>query len=643
MTATAPTDNRLRVGELRPSQLLHTFGIGSIADLPNLSVMVMGLDRWDPGNAAVVTEQRLLTAVRRKLGPQVAQLRLPPHQPRTRDPFGNWAGIGVPVEVFPGWLRCSNLSCNLLARARSGLFTLKPNNYAPEKTRYVHNHRVPATALPARFVLACPNGHLDDFPWLYFVHGGVDEDPGHTLTLVERGTTGEAANIFVICSCGASRSMADAIGQTKQANLPACRGRHPHLEKFDPCGEQTRTLALGATNSWFAMQLKVFSLPRTDEPVEQAVREHWETLSLLAPLPAETVKALLPTQYSWRDLEQFGIESVYRTIAALHAAAATTPGSSNSNSGSGGGGDADSPDEAVDLRVPEWAAFTDQREHSLDDFTTRRERGRIAAPGESAPVGALADIVRVTKLREVSALYAFTRLDAPDWDTSAGAVGADNRRCAPISSNPPSWVPCAETRGEGIFLRFDEARIARWEQLDAVHRRASVLRAAHAKWCQTMGVELDWPGVRYILLHTLAHCLIREFALECGYGASGISERIYARSGEQPMAGLLLYTAAPDSEGTLGGLVSLGERDRLIPLLGQAIESAQLCGSDPLCSEHDPREHGRLHGAACHACLFAAETSCEAGNRYLDRALLVDTFAHSGTGLGFFGLPATAA
>ncbi|MBR7824677.1 DUF1998 domain-containing protein [Actinospica sp. MGRD01-02] len=624
-------DNRFRVGELRPSQLLHTFGIGSIADLPNLSVMVMGLDRWDPGSASVIAEQRLLAAVRRKLGPQVAQLRLPPHQPKTRDPFGSWASVGVPVEVFPGWLRCSNPSCNLLAPARSGLFTLKANSYAPEKTRYVHNHRVPATALPARFVLACPNGHLDDFPWLFFVHGGTDPGPGHTLTLVERGTTGEAANIFVRCSCNESRSMADAIGHTNQANLPACRGRHPHLDKFDSCGEQTRTLALGATNSWFAMQLKVFSLPRTDEPVEQAVREHWESLSILAPLPAETVKALLPTQSAWQVLEQFGVESVYQTIAALHASA-VAPGADE---------ESETQEQAVDLRAPEWDAFTDQREHNLDDFSTRRERGRIVPAGDTGAASALADIVRVTKLREVSALYAFTRLDAPDWDTSAGAVGADNRRCAPISSNPPSWVPCAETRGEGIFLRFDEARIARWEQLAAVREREAVLRTAHARWCQRMGAQLDWPGVRYVLLHTLAHCLIREFALECGYGASGISERIYARSGDQPMAGFLLYTAAPDSEGTLGGLVSLGEKDRLVPLLGQAMEAAQLCGSDPLCAEHDPREHGRLHGAACHACLFAAETSCETGNRYLDRALLVDTFAQSG--IGFFDLlPAMA-
>ena len=93
------------------------------------------------------------------------------------------------------------------------------------------------------------------------------------------------------------------------------------------------------------------------------------------------------------------------------------------------------------------------------------------------------------------------------------------------------------------------------------------------------------------------------------------------------MAGVLLYTAAPDSEGTLGGLVSLGETNVLATHLDAALDQVRLCASDPLCAEHAPQE-AVLYGAACHACLFAPETSCERGNKYLDRGVLVDTFGH---------------
>jgi hypothetical protein len=101
------------------------------------------------------------------------------------------------------------------------------------------------------------------------------------------------------------------------------------------------------------------------------------------------------------------------------------------------------------------------------------------------------------------------------------------------------------------------------------------------------------------------------------------------------MAGFMIYTAASDSEGTLGGLVDLGRPMALGRHLQQALESIRVCASDPLCSEHSPIGHGRgIHGACCHACLLAPETSCEKGNRYLDRNALQETF--SGRKSGFF-------
>ncbi|MCX5422222.1 DUF1998 domain-containing protein [Streptomyces sp. NBC_00078] len=611
---TAPAAEALRVGELRPSQLLHTYGIGAVTDLPNLSTMVMGLDDWDPVRARVLTEDRLLAAVRRRLGGHVTALRTPPHLPENpADPYGDWTRTGVPVGLFPRWLRCSRERCNQLAPASGGLFDLRRNLYRPEKTKYVHiNCGGPGagqpTALPARFLVACPKGHMDDFPWVYFVHRGSTSCEGQTLSLTESGTTGEAANVFVRCTCGvAPRSMADALGQAGERNLPACRGHHPHLGTFAQggCQEHARTMVLGATNSWFASQLRLFSIPRAEEPLTQTVREHWTLLSPLAAVPADAAKMLLPTQACWPELEQYGADAVWAAVTKEAQAVAGHEGEE---------------DEEFDLTTPEWRAFTHPRDHALPDFTTVRER---RLPDDTADW--LDSVVLVHRLREVSALTGFTRIEAPEWlpeeDTHTRVV-------APLSRNNASaWVPCAELRGEGVFLALKEERLAEWERQDAVRAREEILKSAHQAWCTARRVEPRWPGIRYVLLHTLAHVLIRQFALECGYGASGIAERIYARSGSDPMSGILLYTAAPDSEGTLGGLVSLGRSERLGPAIAQALEEARLCSSDPMCAEHDPRIHSRLHGAASHACLFAAETSCERGNHYLDRALLVETLA----------------
>jgi hypothetical protein len=192
-------------------------------------------------------------------------------------------------------------------------------------------------------------------------------------------------------------------------------------------------------------------------------------------------------------------------------------------------------------------------------------------------------------------------------------------------------------RGEGIFVRFDLDRITAWAGETMQERRRKVLRAAHESWRAARHlepVEDGFPDLVYVLLHSFSHVLMRELTLECGYSAPSIRERIYASRADEPidMAGVLVYTAAPDSEGTLGGLVALGRPKELGRLVRQALERAMLCASDPLCSEHDPRRDGTLHGAACHACLFAPETSCENGNRFLDRSTLVPTFRQAESG-----------
>src|ERR1035437_3228537 len=165
-TATVPMPSQvLRVGELRPNQLLHTYGVGAVADLPNLSVVIAGLDDWELADSLIVTEQRLLAAVRALLGPQVETLRTPPYKPESSDPFGDWARVGVPVKLFPRWLRCSDTRCNRLAPVESRLFDLLTAPWRPERNRHVHSspghgYNRP-TAVAARLRLACTHGPPD--------------------------------------------------------------------------------------------------------------------------------------------------------------------------------------------------------------------------------------------------------------------------------------------------------------------------------------------------------------------------------------------------------------------------------------------------------------------------------------------------
>ena len=595
-----------RVGEVRPSQLMWTYGPGALVDLPNLSVITMGLDRWDADRCPTVEEGRLLAAVKRVLGPQVSHLRIPPYpSDGDFDPLSAEALIGAPVRPFPRWLRC--VKCGLLAEFDSGLFTLKTNPYRPEEAHFIHtNCEKPgqSDAVPARFLMACRAGHLDDFPWRWFVHGGPSSCPG-TLRFFERGASLQTENLWVKCDgCGSARSLVHAFGKEGRKNLPACRGRHPHLDTYDEdCSEEARPVLLGATNSWFPITLSVLAIPLGMDPVVQVVTDGSKYF--------EDVESLKETEFVLKTLKKGGTlpgvqiceaQATWETIQAIRDGKLEQASLSEE-----------------DLKRPEWDVLTSPSPPTnWPQFSSR----------EVEPPKAFKDILHTVllleRLREVKALIGYTRVEAPE-------EGMDDDERPPMASlcmGQPEWVPACEVYGEGIFLRFDEKRVETWLSSDGVKKRDDRLKTGHRGWrnARQLDPNRGYPGIRYAMIHTLAHLLVRELALECGYNATSIRERIYASDEEgMEMAGLLIYTAAADSDGTLGGLVELGKPESLGRLMEQSLKRAMVCSSDPLCSEHDPGEDRSLHSASCHACTFVSETSCERGNRYLDRALLIET------------------
>lgn len=602
---------RTPIGEVRPSQLLWTYGPGALIDLPSLSVVTLGIDQWEKERCQPITEPRLLDAVRKVLGAQVENLRMPPFQKSELvDPWSAEANIGVPVRPFPRWMRC--VKCGLLSPFDAGLFDIKENRFRPERTRFVHKGcrgskgdqpAKDADAVPARFLLACRDGHLDDFPWHYFVHGGNSSCKG-TLRFFESGASLQTENLWVKCdACGASRSMAHAFGKAGKENLPSCRGRHPHLDIFDEeCDEEARAVLLGSTNSWFPITLSALAIPQAKDPLDQLIQDGWAvfqgiTAEAMVPIVVQTLKVTggLP------GIEKHSASDIWAAIEVYR---------------NSGGQETVGEDG---IKGPEWEVLTVANPSSDYPHFMSKKVG--------TPTGFESRIARVLlleRLREVNALLGFTRVEAPEEASDLN----ERPQMAGLSRRKPDWVPANQVHGEGIFIQFDEATLQAWEAQAGVQGVDAMLRAGHSGWRNSRRLDpsVGYPGIRYAMLHTLSHLLIRELALECGYNAASIRERIYAdMSSASPQAGILIYTAAADSDGTLGGLVDLGKPENLGRLLRQALNRSKICSSDPLCSEHDPGKDRSLHAAACHACSLVAETSCERGNRYLDRSLLVQT------------------
>lgn len=596
--------NNYVVGQVRPSQVLWAYGPGSIVDLPNLSVVTMGLNKWDPNRCPPVEEARLLAAVKQALGPQVQRLRIPPFLLEERvDPLSAEGRVGVPVRPFPRWLRC--VKCGLLAEYDSGLFEIKPNLYRPERTHFLHSNCPKgkhADAVPARFLLACRNGHLDDFPWHWFVHGGLPGCRG-TLRFFERGASLQTENLWVKCdTCDAARSLVHAFGKDANDNLPGCRGRHPHLDSYEECTQEPRTILLGATNSWFPITLSVLAIPLEKNQLSQLILDGWQHF-IDVDDEAELrgiVKTLVKTS-ALPGIDKWDIATIWQAIQVRKSGEAAEVASEG------------------DIKQPEWEVLT--------SANPPKDWPHFMSTVTDPPEGYDRCVKRtllLERLREVNALIGYTRVEAPEDSPDP----AERPPMADLTRGTVGWVPASEVHGEGIFIELKESVVQAWEKGDAVGERDKLLFSGHQGWRNARHLKPDvgFPSARYVMLHTLAHLLIREFALECGYNAASIRERVYASSDkDNPMAGIVLYTAAADSDGTLGGLVELGKPDFLGRLLDQALERASVCSSDPLCSDHDPSKDRSLHSAACHSCTFVSETSCERGNRYLDRALIVET------------------
>ena len=588
----------MSTSKIRSSQAINTFGPGAMLDLPESSVIVGGLEGWkyEPGREIpIINEPRLIDKLRGILETQSLTLRKPP--------VANEQGFGFRPSVkcyrFPEWFIVQRTETTKEGYRKRRLVHLS----ALERMRFTYDDGKKEDVVPMRFVRSCTKGHVDDIDWLAFAHKG-EKTCARNLWIEEAGTSGDLSEIQILCDCGKFQSLAAALN-AQAGTLGHCNGRRPWLGPYsnEKCGEVSRLLIRTASNAYFAQIVSVISIPDSRSPVENAVRSLWASYFIAVTAKEQIATFRLIPQVA-EVISGFSDDEVWRTVQQIRSGR----------------------EETRFIKDVEFDALTSTKEEIGSDMPEGVFYARSLSPEVwNAPwMTGIKKVVLVHRLREVVAQVGFTRFEPASPDIH-GELDLEVTRAS--IALEASWLPACENLGEGIFLEFKPEALERWARRSAVMDRARLLHEGYRIWAKgDLGKMERFPTVVYYLLHSFSHLLLNAIALECGYPASSLRERIYLCSTPNEFrGGILIYTGSSDAEGTLGGLVQTG-RD-IKRHVRVALEAGKLCTNDPVCAYHKPRQldHEPLMGAACHGCLLISETSCEQRNVYLDRALVVET------------------
>ncbi|MCR4649585.1 MAG: DUF1998 domain-containing protein [Lachnospiraceae bacterium] len=590
------------VGKLRKNQMITTFGPGSISEMPEYTVIMAATDYWS-NYSPIIYEPTL-----KRLNRGISYFK----EPYASESDSSKGNPDVPAFRFPRMHFCP--SCGKLDDYKA---------FGDPKNKKCMSCN--SELVPSRFVSACINGHLEDFPFEWWVHFGnvascSDPENHHKLEIKFRNDTGGLSSIMIKCTkCGQVRSMEGCMSKDALKGHK-CRGRRPWIgfktETNDPeeCMAILRTIQRGASNAFFSITESALTIPPWSTKIHTLLGKEWEK-----------IKTALDNNMDEAFLRQF-LGILFKDC--IESGQYTVDDFLNEIKRSN--------DDTDEENYTEQMMFEDEYKALCAGYSSDEEGEPEQFLAEVTDVSDaleeyIDEVVLVKRLREVIAFKGFRRIEpAPPEGEDKEKEGANSREFMPPWNKAQCWLPAAEMRGEGIFIKLNEERLKEWEENNS--ERYSEMGKRN-----TVKIGKGMYSPRYVLLHTLSHLLIRQLTIDCGYQEAAIKERIYSTypESENSMCGILIYTSASDSDGSLGGLVRQGECDLLEETIRNALQEASWCSSDPLCIESKAQGFYSLNYAACHACALLPETSCVARNCLLDRASVVGK--PDNRRIGFFG------
>lgn len=620
---------------VRASQAVLQYGVGAMVDFRDRTLMTAAPEYWS-GSVSHIRDERLEKILHLDYF----------GKPGDKDDVKFAEGISY--VRFPEWYFCP--SCRRFKPIGEWVteYRAKSPKKAEEDPHMIQTMKCPKCfqeLVVARIITACQEGHIDDFPWVKWVHcqnfGGPKEicsRPELTITTSSSASEGLEGLTLKCLNCGAAASLRGAFDPGKFEELDKktdfrynfrCAGKHPWKHKTESCKstEYPKVLQRGSSSVYFPVTESSLVIPPYSSIVTNKIDEsaaYAEYKAVIASylstpgITAETIELLHNSQtqvYAQRIAQETAIpfDKVVGVLKRKNAAP----------------DDGEYSTASVKYRAEEYEAITGETVIEAEDYGEFYREG-VDISAYNLPF--LKSISLIHKVREVQALVGFTRLKPVDSTDAPGSQAV----VVPVKEPDTKWYPAYDVRGEGIFIEFDSSSINNWRSENQfLAERVALLNDNYKKSFIGENHPREITG-KFLLLHTISHLLIKQLSFECGYGIASLKERIYcseAADGKE-MAGILIYTACGDSEGTLGGLVRQGRSDTFPSIFNKAIENARTCSNDPVCSLSQGQGRDSLNLAACYSCTLIPETSCEEFNCFLDRGVVVGTFDNPN--LGFF-------
>ncbi|MBY7024812.1 DUF1998 domain-containing protein [Clostridium botulinum] len=592
---------------IRFSQAIAPFGVGAMIDFKDQTLMVAAPEYWTVNQSQEIHDERLERLL------NVEKFCLPPDKNQINK---------IPFVRFPRWYFCPK--CKRLKSLESWKKEFKPSlrsknlNMITPKCMECNMQLV-----PAGIVVTCEDGHIDDFPWVEWVHGksgGVICDKDHSHLKIENASSALGLEGLVIkCTkCSAKANMKGAFSpkifdKYIKENYK-CTGNMPWKGKKEKCNQAPKTVQRGALNIYFAKVISSIVIPPYSSEINLLVKQSNKFSLLLEMLQDEDyVKVKGKQKIIDLYIEKIA-NDIHRDKNVVKIILYKTFNNDDSNI-----------ETKEQYRIEEYNALIGNiPKECMEEQDFKIE---IQKNIDEYNIYGLSKVTLVKKLREVRALVGFSRLQPIEADLMSG-FESDNyaNGFVSVKEKETNWYPAYEARGEGIFIELNKEIIEEWiEKNSKVSERIEILNLRYNEIEKKRGNKPRPITPKFVLLHTFAHIIMKELSFECGYDSASLTERIYCNTDENStnMNGILIYTSSGDSEGTLGGLVRQGKSDMLPRIIVNAVRKAMWCSSDPVCIDSKGQGRDGLNLSACHACALISETSCEEFNVLLDRALIV--------------------